>query len=222
MYSNQHFAKNMLDGESERYHQPHDDNVILMEHQKASVFRMLEIECATGKTHYEQSVMRAHYNSDCRFGILADKMGSGKTYTMLNLLKANKKCFFDDPAYSMLYMNHLMDRVAMTTLLIVPNKLNRQWAESMDKVGIKYFNINLMSRLSDITEIGEQDSRLDLDKLGEYDVILVNDTILSKDLRNHDMFISTVWNRVVVDEADSIVIPNRGIFSYGFMWLRCV
>ncbi len=187
--------------------QPKNINIDLMEHQKTAIYAMIDLEKngkikAHGITQYNNV---KNFNMSTNIGILADKVGAGKSLMMITLIELQKIPPMRDMHWSgVKYLSiteELLDIVVPTTLLIVPHKLINQW--------IKFFSHAPKIRIA----IYNTDFKEDLKN---YDVLLVTCTKVESFLNS---FKNTRWGRIVVDEADSIKLPRHFEFNALFIWL---
>jgi hypothetical protein len=91
-----------------------------------------------------------------------------------------------------------------SNLIIVPHSLFYQWLNDIKE------NTNLK-----VYPIRTKRDKIDMNLFMEYDIILCNANkykIISEQSANYK------WSRVIIDEADTINLPNSSNISYDFLW----
>lgn len=165
-----------------------------------------------------------------RVGVLADKVGSGKSYVILSLIRGNKFC----PPYKKdeneiqvkssdryklmeLTMNQKYDfKDINSSILVVPHILKKQWTEYIEK-----FDPNMTVLVVDTNvKLNKliQQMRTELDTMVWAEIIMFTDTMypaFSKIyLHNFVMF-----DRVIFDEADTNKLVGCMMINSKFTWL---
>ena len=91
-----------------------------------------------------------------------------------------------------------------SNLIIVPHSLFYQWLNDIrENTSLKVYPIRTKR------------DKIDMDLFMEYDIILCNANkykIISEKSANYK------WSRVIIDEADTINLPNSSNISYDFLW----
>lgn len=205
---------NNLNEDNDRLPQPASIGIELMEHQKTAIKAMIDLE--TTGTILAKNIDLYGGNKDflidTSVGILADKVGAGKSIMMITLMDQMKKNINKNIAWAgtsriSFKLNNTL-KPKCKNLLIVPHKITQQWIDFMQ----------FAPRL----KIGTYCSFVDRKKFKEatdfenYDVIILNCT-QSKDFffRFSDIF----WRRIIVDEADTIKLQKNVILQSSFTWL---
>lgn len=153
-------------------------------------------------------------NINTKFGAICDPVGSGKTLTVLSLVKQDIKC---DDVQEYKYSGHgfmceITTKISITnvseslendkyTIIVLPHTLVSQWKTAIDRdTDLKYVEFKKKTSL-DIRE--------------QADIIIVANT-------NHSEFYNKYSNirfkRVFYDEADSIRVPNCSKLMANFYW----
>jgi SNF2 family DNA or RNA helicase len=203
---------NNLDDNSPKICQPQDINIELMEHQKTAVHAMLQLEKtgivkAPNITHYGDN---KSFNINTNLGILADKVGAGKSLDIITLINSKKTLTNNDNNhwFGSRYLSvteDLTDVIILpTNILIVPHKLLPQW--------IKFFGHAPNLRLATF------DTQKTTDDLADIDVLIIPCT-KTGDFINNFNIPTTRWSRTIIDEADSIKLPKNFEFNSLFIWL---
>lgn len=152
------------------------------------------------------------------YGILGDRVGSGKSLTALSLVKAppppdmyteyvvRSQILGDGRDVGLLRTRSQLTtsfgtslRSVSTALFLVPHALMGQWEGYVSKdTSLKALFLKKRNDASDITLI---------ERLESYDAIFVSSTMWST-FRNSHPIHTILWSRIFVDEADSIAIST--------------
>lgn len=208
---------NDLTDASPQISQPKDLKISLMEHQKTAVYAMRKLE-ETGKllakniTQYGDPM---NFNIETIVGILADKMGSGKSLMIISLILTystapERNYFWGGTKYISIettYNDGLM-KESNVNLLIVPHKLMNQW--------IKFFEYAPTLKIESYSEIKDDERIKDYDSIKDKNVIIVSCTKVGDFIKK---FQNVKWSRVIIDEADSISISVKHDIKSNFIWL---
>ena len=214
--------------ENKQIVQPDFLSIELMQHQKAAIYAMNEIE----KNKYVD-IEYKYFNNvsrkmrlNTKIGILGDRVGSGKTLTTTTYLlhqknngnfertngrlSTGKYVSVDEIDGNDLYLN--------VDILIVPRGIQHQWKDCFDnhvnKGQLKYINVE-----------NEKDADKFLDfvlgknKNIKTDIVLISDKTVDYVLKK--CFNSVRCRRVIIDEADTVSIKGKlfDIFNFDFCWL---
>jgi hypothetical protein len=189
-------------------------SIDLMEHQKKSVWAMLELE----KNGYVAMYDFLYYQNEKKnldiyttIGILGDKVGAGKTLMIVVLILLSKcpvkrDIFYESNRYMQIKSNNDKYTYSSTNIVVIPNKLLTQWQSTFEYVKdtLKICYVNTEKAITDIS-----------DELSNYDVIVVINTMFDKFIMENSKY---VWGRIIFDEVDSIGITTRYL-NANFMWL---
>jgi hypothetical protein len=196
-----------LDFDNEKISQPLNLKIDLMEHQKTIVKAMLTLESegfvdVNNLTYFINKP--TNYRVSTTVGILGDKMGSGKSFMIISLLLSRNTKLRDNIYESSKYLsiseksnNNNID----TNILIIPHKLVNQWLEFFK------FAPDIKVCYKDIDDIDLSD---------DFNVILIPET---KYEMFETKFLNQKFNRIIIDEADSIKLPKKINISSNFLWL---
>jgi SNF2 family DNA or RNA helicase len=235
---------NILNENDKQISQPKSINIELMMHQKTIVQKMLEIEqdgiinIKNSNSRINKNIINIPFSSaeiKTNFAVIADKVGSGKTLSIVTLISV-KKSIADrdiDMGSSQLWSIKIkpqMEKIK-TNLILVPHKLIPQWSETFEKYA-KNLNVLTITKNADIDtlmkdkvefienfngqKIKKESEILRPDEANKYDVILIGDTMYR---RFYKGCANIQFNRLIIDEADTIKLPNDMSCGFKFMWL---
>ena len=210
---------NSLEDDEAKVYNPIDNiKVSLRRHQHSVIEKMIE---------YENTFLNGYTKQDhtlfSKYAILGDNVGVGKTLMILGHIASIKnksrempfKLF--DPSSSRNFYSIVNSTVNDLSnagcLIIVPHTLFRQWSDEItSKTTLKFHplktkkNVSCDSFYKDVTSS---------------DVILVSNT-LYKDLYLRTEELGIKWNRIYIDEADTIELTStflRKEANTNFIWL---
>jgi hypothetical protein len=176
-------------------------NILLMKHQLQSIYAMSLLENKQNSEQKNEYVVS-------EIGVLANKVGSGKSICILGLIAKQpflcskdivKECHGD-----MFVMENRSDRnVKSSNLIVVPSHLLRT-------VWVPYLKQTTLSFVC-VTKNNVYDARL-----SESTVVLCGAKYYNVLMKHCDW----VWSRVIFDEADSIPIPACAKPRSNFVWFN--
>lgn len=177
---------NDLNETSKKIKQPSGLKVKLRDHQLTSIAAMLELETESSIIIDKPNITSGLYNIvrqkisdiaeftgstyviETNTAILADKVGSGKTYMMIGLILSEKIPMIHDrfilgTDHYAIKMISIKENVN-TNLIVVPHNLANQWSEFMLKSNLKSLTLNTVSNFNiffDIEEVADYDTNID-------------------------------------------------------------
>lgn len=183
----------------------------LYPYQLSTIFQMERLE------NKDTSHEGIHINTS--IGILSNKVGSGKSIIILGLCKRNKKdnkeCYENviTPLFNVNNNNYINNfiysenirGINLNNLIVAPSSIIKQWEKELKQTDLTYFIIKSKSDIIKIDDIN----------LKNYDIVLCSNTFFNCLV---DKTYSYKWNRVIIDEADSIRAINHTV-SYSFLWV---
>lgn len=224
--------------------QPNSIKIDLMNHQKTMIYKMLEIE-STGSIKVPNYTMKKYSNMinitgnqaeiKTNVAILGDKVGSGKTLIIVSLLTIKK--VIDERTIEMggsqFYSVKIKPSspIIRTNLIIVPHKILSQWKEAFEKYSpnLKVYSIYCNKEINEIVKIKEkivknfnnQDvvfntEQIIKEKIERYDVVIIGETMYK---RFYKACLNHRFNRILIDEADTIKFPKDMSCQFNFIWL---
>lgn len=187
----------MLDENSPRAEQPMDISIHLKPHQLSAMH-----------------AIRTHENLEgdisTKMGVFCDKVGAGKTYTMLAHLSTNPTMQSNVTIpTSFGSIVSFVNRVDMydiidTNLIVVPHSIVSQWRNSLTLFPCRSYVISKKSQLLDCIE-----------RYSEYRIIVVSSSFYKQ---VHMQCMGYKVHRVIFDEADSLSIPKCEKIMANFYW----
>lgn len=224
--------------------QPKSIKIELMNHQKTMVHKMMEIE-NTGKIKVKNYTMKQYSNminvdgTDAEIftniAILGDKVGAGKTLDIITLLTINNKMIERDIELggTQFYSLKLKPSSPLikSNLVIVPHKLLPQWKETFAKYSpnLKVLSIGLNKDIDKLRKVKREIKKnwkneeieletefLEKEKLNGIDVVLIGETMYKRFCKICE---NVRFNRVIIDEADTIKLPRDMNCQFNFLWL---
>jgi hypothetical protein len=187
-------------------------NIPLRRHQHAIVEQMkkCELDFSKGVTYENNAIFS-------KYAILGDNVGVGKTLMVLSHIAQirqqpalNFTSFHKDSNTNFYTLTKSVNDMSNAgCLVIVPHTLFRQWNdEIVSKTSLKLVALKTKKHV-----YSENFAK----NVSEADIILVSNT-LYKDLYSHSNSLNIHWNRIFIDEADSIHITTQPLPT-NFYWL---
>jgi len=195
-----------------------NSNIKLYSHQLSLLYKCIDYE--------NNNQYLSNYNSLSLFknildyfktniGIIADKVGSGKSYVLLSLILVNniinrnnvvvKSSALNNIAY---YFNDIKNTIK-TSVLVIPHNLCNQWEYYINTFNNKFkYAILNKQKILNIIENKNIES---------YDIIVVTSTFYNK-LSNLLMKLNLKVQRLIFDEVDSLNIPGCLQIEANFTW----
>ena len=224
--------------------QPNSIKIDLMNHQKTMVYKMLEIE-TTGSIKVADYSMKKYSNMvnitgkeaeiNTNVAILGDKVGSGKTLMIVSLI-AVKKIINErqiEMGGTQFYSVKIKPSSPLirTNLIIVPHKILPQWNEAFEKYSpnLKVYSISFNKNIDKILKIKKEIKKnwnenellheteeIIKEKIEEYDVVIIGETMYKRFYKACQNY---RFNRIFIDEADTIKLPRDMSCQFNFIWL---
>ena len=249
---------NNLDNTSPKIIQDDKIKIKLKEHQKTAIYAMLKFENDgivkfkrnayiqnyyiydenefnkyTHCYNYRQNVSKSKFKEmnfeiETNYGILADKVGSGKTFETMGLIAYGQIPIERDRiiSSSIFAVTKYKDlqKAIKTNLIIVPHNIITQWEATFEYSTLKTF---VVSKRVDVDYIEFEENIFDTQKpsidadynetncMPYYDCIIVSSTMFDI---FYDKFINIKWARIIIDEIVSIKLPTNLEFKCNFLW----
>ena len=165
------------------------------------------------------------FNINMNYGILADKVGAGKTFEIIGLLchtlipKQHSRILSSGHYTSIKFEDN--EECIKTNFIIVPHNLILQWKRVLDYTKLNYFMINKRSHIDHLTSVynifeGEENPEINPNNcVVNYDVILISATMLDFFFNK---FPDVKWSRLIIDEVNTIKLPVYYTIKANFVW----
>jgi len=233
----------LLTENDEQINQPPFIKIKLMNHQKTIIKRMLDLEIdRTIKIpeidfgSYYQTIKYKDVSIKTNVGILGDKVGAGKTLDIVSLISIKPTIeFMDKQLITGKYISFCGEKEHTkinTNLVIVPHKLIPQWKSNFEKaLNLKVLTITMNKQIDELilkkivkvktwnnAEMDKELWYLDTERLKNINVVLVGDTMYKR-LVEYSNYV--LWNRCIIDEADTIKLSKimEECLNFNFLWL---
>jgi hypothetical protein len=233
---------NNLIGISPKIEQPKNIKIQLKEHQKTGIFHMRKLEDDRYISHdydedgfylspYQLKTLGLQANDIksikiyTSYGILADKVGSGKTLMVVGLINNKVQLPDTDKILSSALYSSIQIRDSKkclkTNLILVPHSLTTQWNDAFKQSKLKYY---VISKRKDIDYLEFDDyiedicEALVIEKeqcLQYYDAIICSANMFTD---YYDKFKNTKYSRIIIDEVLQIKLPADFNWCCNFAW----
>jgi len=190
--------------------------------------------------HYQEAknFRDIDYTIKTNFGILADKVGAGKTYEIVGLLCHNlvppdrNKILFSSSFTSLEYKDSY--KGFKTNLILVPHNLVTQWKQAFAQCNLKTYIISKKTDISFLVypenifdenpdkknhlsdnELDDLENICELNTIEYYDAIICSATMVDE---YFDRFKDIRYSRIIIDEVCSIKLPTDLNWHANFIW----
>ena len=212
--------------------QPEPIKTKLKPHQLALVYRANFLESNTEiKSDPLQQNTEEYF--DTKIGIIGDKVGSGKTLSILSIICSNKYVkrkkisYFNGTNYVNLKTIHPSSKYLPMNIIVVPHTIVKQWESTINQqTDLSYCVIYNKKSLDKIVQTfgidtANYSNNFDIEKViaevSKYDIFLVSSTFYNK-FAELSIFYNTEISRLIFDEADSIKIASCREINANFYW----
>jgi hypothetical protein len=227
---------------SPKIEQPKNIKIVLKEHQKTGIYHMRKLEVDRFIVHnYEEDefylsshtlrILGLKQNEvksikiNTSYGVLADKVGSGKTLMVVGLINDSVKLpdcekILSSSLYSSVNIKD-NKKCLKTNLILVPHSLTSQWHYAFVNSKLKYYVINKRKDIDflefdDIPDdINEADVINDNQSLHHYDVIVCSANMFGE---YFEKFRNVKYSRIIIDEILQIKLPADFNWCCNFAW----
>ncbi len=202
-------------------HAPDGCLISLKPHQETLLHRCIQYENEKIKLSSFPRISNMVANDDqvvkFNMGILADRVGSGKSYVLLALIKSNDITSRTTHVVKSFGMNGMifesMDNVESlkTNILVIPHNIPSQWETYVRDFGcdIRYLLVNKNKVIRSI-----EDGTV---KVEDYDLIIVTSTFY-RHLANYVREKNYKFQRLMFDEIDNVTITGCNRINAMFYW----
>lgn len=217
---------NNLTNDNEKVTNNDNLKIELKEHQKTAIHAMLEFE-NNGKIILKNRNYNGYTNQDIEiesnYGILADKVGSGKTIMIVGLIvnrliPNNKNKFLQSSNFSIIKFidNNI---VIKTNMIVIPHNLITQWQKEFSLSNLNVLIINDKKTINKIEYLLLADDVNNLFTIEYYDVIIISCTMYKDFIEKINNFnIGFKWSRIIIDEINTIKLPTKFYYNCNFIW----
>jgi hypothetical protein len=233
---------NNLNSNSAKIDQPKNIKIQLKPHQKTGIFHMRKLEDDKYIEHEydEEGFYLSNYQlrtlglqaNDIKniklntcYGILADKVGSGKTLMVVGLIDNKVQLKDTDKILSSALYSSITIRdnkkCLKTNLILVPHSLTSQWDDAFSQSKLKYY---VITKRKDIDYLEFDDYIEDICEalvvnedqcLQYYDVIICSANMFSD---YFEKFKNSKYSRIIIDEVLQIKLPADFNWCCNFAW----
>ncbi len=209
----------IVDETTPQVEQPEDITIQLKPHQLAMIHQMTELE------NPERKKINSSETFTTSFGALCDKVGSGKSLTILGLISSNKKLEMRERCVrsfgSKVSVFKKVDKYLPINIIVVPHGIINQWEGYIkDNTNLKYEIIKSNKKVTEFC--------VHIDKFIEeevypeelnLDILLISSTQYNSIGKKINASYKTCGiSRLIIDEVDSIKIPSSQCISAEFTW----
>lgn len=205
--------------------QPEGLYIKLKQHQRTLAHRCIMLE--QGKS------INPAYTIHTKFGVICDKVGSGKSYTILSILLLNKDiAIYNESSRINLFASVLVPesygdiKSFKTTILVVPSPVIQQWVSYLENTTLKYVYIYNQKSLDEYFATVDNilpdgsNSTDHIDRLHNTDVILIGSKIYGtwNKIASQFGYEEFLFRRMIIDEAVHISLPDNKAINASFYW----
>jgi len=194
-------------------------DIVLKPHQQSLLHQCLQLEGGNIYLRDIPHIAEQCLETDCMYtklGIIADRVGSGKSYVILSLIAQNQLVNQDDIIVKSFGFNNVVfnlsrkSRMIKTNVIVVPHNIVNQWSEY-----IALFPTLKTLVINKKTFGALQDKEI---QVTDYDVIVITPTYYNKfsALIQDEHY---TFQRVIYDEIDSLNLPSCRSLQSRFYWL---
>ena len=217
------FGQTTINEDSKRIEQPARIKTPLKPHQLAMINEMNKLETPViRKLNIANDSDEKDYSFETSFGCICDKVGSGKSLTILGLIAQNpiltpsKKCYTSYNGVVSIYTKR-KDLIPIN-LLVVPHGIMNQWTKYIEKdTELDYKVIKNKKGVEESINDVESYIENPIDNLHKIqcDLYIVSSSMYNKFV---DVFYNHHISRLIVDEVDSIKVPGSRSVQAEFTW----
>ena len=198
------------------YEEQIDSEVVLKSHQLTILKKCIEHENIGISTEDDEIIADKYRNVKTDIGILADKVGSGKSFVILALVLVNKIPKLDYPVTTSFGNGHVVMEVQNrkwidkpVNIIVVSHILIKQWTTYIKSFSnkLRFYTVNKKKSVDNLPQ-----------EIDKNDILLVTGTFYRYVC---SMFYMNNWrvNRLIFDEVDSMNTPSSHFMASRFYWL---
>jgi SNF2 family DNA or RNA helicase len=205
-----------------RCQQPSKIILPLKKHQMAMVQTMIKLE---NEEQVCNNVNETHNQNNTliikpKLGVLCDMVGSGKSIITLSLIAIDNQgdklstktlTHVQDSELCLITLKPKEKRRLKTNLIIVPHTIVKQWETYIEtQTTLKCLSIIRTKHMDIIADANTENEIIDI--FDTYNIILISVTMLNTFLilvtNKTKFWENNIFNRLIIDEADSIKLPS--------------
>jgi len=226
----------------------------LKEHQKTAIYAMIKFEsngiisfvqdsiikdyriysykeineCYYWRTGFKEKCRKMNIEIETNYGILADKVGSGKTFEIMGLIvygqmPKERDKILSSSVYSVLKYKDTKKTIK-TNLIIVPHNIIIQWKDTFKlstlktHIIAKHIDVDFLEFEENIFENEPAIADADFNEkncIEYYDTIIISATMFDY---YYEKFKEIKYARIIIDEIVSIKLPTNLEFNCNFLW----
>lgn len=200
-------------------------NIALRPHQQTLLARCIRYENEQIPLREFKQVSQDVSEMDfvrTKVGVIGDRVGSGKSYVILSLIRSNN---ISNEVYPIIkshgcnkvnFFFHDFNQSINTNLLVIPHNLAIQWQYYIDNFGtnMKTKIIKVAKVLDTLNQQGDSFN----DFIKEHDLLVVTSTLYNK-FAQLLVDNKVKLQRIIFDEVDSLSIPSCKYVDANFYWL---
>lgn len=178
---------------------------------------------------YNKHMYKEHdFTLETNYGLLADKVGSGKTVVAAMLPVFSRvppahDVVVSSSVYSVLKVRNT-DQGIPTNMYVVPHNVFSQWLETFRLTNLKVCEVRRSAQVDALVfdenvfktvPPAPDADYTEVNCLEHYDVVLVSSTMFDA---FYFKFHNVKWGRIVIDEVVSIKLPTQIEWKCNFLW----
>ncbi len=193
-------------------------NIVFKSHQLSLLHRCIQYENESIKLsefRHFKDIANPCDSFRPNMGILADRVGSGKSYVILGIIKNNSIIDRDNTVIMTCGLNNVAfsfkseKKVIKLSMIVIPHNLCIQWESYINRFGgFKYAVINKFKNAT---------AFIDRTDLEDIDILLVTASYYN-DISRYFLENKIKLQRVIFDEVDSLNIPGCVSIDTNFVW----
>lgn len=214
MNANREYYFKELTSSDDIYNGNINSKIKLKQHQLTLLNKCVELENEGININDNKELTNKYNNVKSNIGILADKVGSGKSYTILALLLINqvpkinyKRTYVYANGHISFTLNDIKYKKEWDlNILVISHSLINQWTSYINDFSddIKYYLVNTSKSLEKLNKY-----------LENINLLIVTANFYKKII---DIFDDDIVNRVIFDEVDTVKTPGAKKIPAKFYW----
>jgi hypothetical protein len=196
-------------------------NINLKPHQLSLLQRCIEYENENKNLHSFgslESYVRKNDYFITNIGVIADRVGSGKSYVILSIILTNSIITRDNTLIKSSGLNNITyffkdeKKIVKVNLIVIPHNLCSQWEQY-----IKQFSSEISYKIINKQKIFDEVTKEEDEKIMNFDIIIVTATFYNK-VSKFFQDKEVKFQRIFFDEVDNLNIPGCTNIEANFIW----